>query len=218
MSQKPYFVTYINNNQIDTSPESIIYISPEDSPNGQDILVTANEVSATVSLFTVQQCVAPAGGSANIAYDSSVPGELTVTWENTGAAEYIFQIRRMGSSWETYFPNTNSITLDNLVDGARYQVRIASICGDGNDSPFTTFPRFRYNDGVSGLEMAQEEVFATLTALFPNPTSDLIAAQIQSTGDSDALIKVQDVFGRTIITINYYIYEVDNQLVVGVNK
>ena len=51
MSQKPYFVTYINNNQIDTSPESIIYISPEDSPNGQDIVVTANEVSATVSLI-----------------------------------------------------------------------------------------------------------------------------------------------------------------------
>ena len=215
---QPYFVTYINNDQIDRSPESIIYISPEDSPNGQDIVVTANEVSATVSLFTVQQCVAPAGGSANIAYDSSVPGELTVTWENTGAAEYIFQIRRMGSSWETYFPNTNSITLDNLVDGALYQVRIASICGDGNDSPFTTFPRFRYNYGVSGLEMAQEEVFATLTALFPNPTSDLIAAQIQSTGDSDALIKVQDVFGRTIITRNDYIYEGENHLVVGVNN
>ncbi|MEL7162327.1 MAG: choice-of-anchor I family protein, partial [Bacteroidota bacterium] len=65
----PAFVSYTNNRdfsveaQLDddsTNPEvgdlgieDIIYIEPEDSPNGFAIVVTANEVSGTVSLFGV---------------------------------------------------------------------------------------------------------------------------------------------------------------------
>lgn len=61
----PYYVNYINNRDFSvedaTSPEigdlgveDIVYISAEHSPNGQPMVVTANEVSGTVTLFGVE--------------------------------------------------------------------------------------------------------------------------------------------------------------------
>lgn len=59
----PVFVNYINNRNFaiapempgsgDLGPEGIIYIPRENSPNGNALLVVANEVSGSVSLFTV---------------------------------------------------------------------------------------------------------------------------------------------------------------------
>ena len=60
----PYYVTYLNNRNFDvdaTLPEAgdlgvedIIFISEEDSPTGEPLIVTANEVSGTVTLFGVE--------------------------------------------------------------------------------------------------------------------------------------------------------------------
>lgn len=57
----PYYVNYINNRNFEFDAEStdagdlgvedIIVIKADDSPNGRTLLVTANEVSGTVSLF-----------------------------------------------------------------------------------------------------------------------------------------------------------------------
>ena len=56
-----YFVNYVNNRNFEadvTTPEAgdlgvedIIYIDPADSPNGEALVVTANEVSGTVTIF-----------------------------------------------------------------------------------------------------------------------------------------------------------------------
>ena len=58
-----YYVSYINNRNfeapvtsneaLDLGVEDIIYIDPQSSPNGEALVVTANEVSGTVSLFGV---------------------------------------------------------------------------------------------------------------------------------------------------------------------
>ncbi|WP_274476190.1 choice-of-anchor I family protein [Mangrovimonas aestuarii] len=37
----------------DLGPEGIIYITPENSPNGEGLIILSNEVSATVSIYTV---------------------------------------------------------------------------------------------------------------------------------------------------------------------
>jgi 2',3'-cyclic-nucleotide 2'-phosphodiesterase (5'-nucleotidase family) len=67
---QPYFVNYVNNRNFDvdaqlpdgaSNPEAgdlgvedIIYIAAEQSPNGQPLVVTANEVSGTISIFGVE--------------------------------------------------------------------------------------------------------------------------------------------------------------------
>ena len=57
----PVFVTYVNNRTLagsgpDLGAEGIIFISAEDSPNGQAIVILANEVSSTLSIFTANTC------------------------------------------------------------------------------------------------------------------------------------------------------------------
>ncbi len=56
-----YFVNYVNNRNFEADPatpealdlgvEDIIYIDADNSPNGQDLVVTSNEVSGTVTIF-----------------------------------------------------------------------------------------------------------------------------------------------------------------------
>ena len=68
--QQPYFVNYVNNRNFavdaqlpdessnpeagDLGIEDIIYIAAEDSPNDQPLVVTANEVSGTITIFGVE--------------------------------------------------------------------------------------------------------------------------------------------------------------------
>lgn len=63
-----FFVDYVNNispqlapndpNAGDQAPESIAFVSAKDSPNGRAFIITANEISGTVSIYQVNQAQA----------------------------------------------------------------------------------------------------------------------------------------------------------------
>ncbi len=67
--ENPSFVSYTNNRNFtedvmtsatgDLGPEGVLFINPEDSPTNSPLLVVANEVSGTTSIFSVSQVPEP---------------------------------------------------------------------------------------------------------------------------------------------------------------
>ncbi len=74
---EPSFVQYINNRDFtadietsaagDLGPEGFVFISPEDSPNGEALLVVGNEISGTTTVyeFTANQTIPGTSGPDN---------------------------------------------------------------------------------------------------------------------------------------------------------
>jgi hypothetical protein len=100
--QTPVFAGYYNNrtaahNGPDLGAEGIIYIPADQSPNGNKLVILANEVSSTLSVYQVQTCaelanatitasadVFCAGGSADLGIAGDADNE--VQWLKDGAA------------------------------------------------------------------------------------------------------------------------------------
>jgi hypothetical protein len=63
--EKAFFVDYVNNispqlapsdsKAGDRAPESIAFVSAQDSPNGQAFIITANEISGTMSVYQISR-------------------------------------------------------------------------------------------------------------------------------------------------------------------
>jgi hypothetical protein len=81
----PVYVGYYNNRSVatngpDRGAEGIIIIKKEDSPTGNDIVILANEISSTLSIFDINTCVDLAGATIAVPTDSICMGEqVTLT-------------------------------------------------------------------------------------------------------------------------------------------
>jgi hypothetical protein len=69
----PTFVQYINNrdfaaNTGDAGPEGLRFIPADESPSGQPLLVVANEISGTLTIYTIDE--GPAGGAGGAVFAS----------------------------------------------------------------------------------------------------------------------------------------------------
>ena len=51
--QRPFFVDYVNTGPTDVSPEGVMFIAEEDSPNGKALLVVSHEISNTTTIFEI---------------------------------------------------------------------------------------------------------------------------------------------------------------------
>ncbi len=100
----PFFVTYVNNRSLpsngpDLGSEGIIFIPQFQSPNGQHIVIAANEVSSTLTFWGIPGCSSPLSSSLAISGSttnacsnnppilsvSSATG-VTYQWSNNGNA------------------------------------------------------------------------------------------------------------------------------------
>lgn len=68
----PFFVTYANNRSLpsngpDLGSEGIIFIPQSQSPNGQHIVIAANEVSSTLTFWGIPGCSTPISTTLSIA-------------------------------------------------------------------------------------------------------------------------------------------------------
>ncbi len=79
----PIYVGYYNNRTTagsgpDLGAEGIIRISAEASPNGNEIVILANEVSSTLSIYQINTCAQLSGAELVASNDTICAGETTV--------------------------------------------------------------------------------------------------------------------------------------------
>jgi len=64
----PTFIQYVNTSPDDISPEGLLFIKADDSPNGKPLLVVSHEISSTTTIFEITKGSGPfsvAGGTAD---------------------------------------------------------------------------------------------------------------------------------------------------------
>jgi hypothetical protein len=117
--QAPVFVNYVNNRTLngsgpDLGAEGIIFIPSSESPNGQNIVILANEVSSTLSIFSVSNCAELAYYQDSDGDTFGNPGELLMACEQpTG---YVLDNADCNDSDALINPNT-AWYLDSDDDG-----------------------------------------------------------------------------------------------------
>jgi hypothetical protein len=68
----PVYVTYVNNrsfatNGPDRGSEGLLFIPQSESPNGQHLVIAANEVSSTLSIWGIPGCTSPLNSALTVA-------------------------------------------------------------------------------------------------------------------------------------------------------
>ena len=122
----PVYVGYNNNRTLtgsgpDLGAEGIVYIPAAQSPNGKNIIILANEVSSTLSIFSIDECAE--------AQELVVTSSETITCPNeaytisvAGGNEFNYVWSRNGS----VIPNANTATL-NATQPGTYQVELVNV-------------------------------------------------------------------------------------------
>ena len=64
--RRPFFVDYVNTGPTDVSPEGVLFIAEQDSPNGKALLVVSHEVSNTTTIFEINKQLSIATANAAI--------------------------------------------------------------------------------------------------------------------------------------------------------
>lgn len=83
------FVQYINpldpetGDAVNIAPEGLVFISAEDSPNGEPLLAVANEISGTTTIFQIDVPVTEEADSSAIEFIGEVSFETGFTFDDT---------------------------------------------------------------------------------------------------------------------------------------
>ncbi len=98
----PVYVTYVNNRNLisngpDRGAEGIIFIPQSQSPNGMHLVIAANEISSSLSIYGIPGCASPVSSSLSVSGNTtglcanngpviSVPfaSGLNYQWSNNG--------------------------------------------------------------------------------------------------------------------------------------
>lgn len=100
----PVYVTYVNNrsfssNGPDRGAEGLIFIPQSESPNGQHIVIAANEISSSLSIWGIAGCTTPISSSLSVNGNTvACSGQVTLTVPNATGLTY------------QWYNNTNAVS------------------------------------------------------------------------------------------------------------
>lgn len=128
----PTFVGYYNNRTLaangpDRGAEGIIIIKKENSPTNKDLVILANEISSTLSVFEINTCVDLAGATFTAATDSICSG-ATVQLSAAGAANSNYQWFRDNQPLASQ--TSTSLTVSQAGNYQLYVSNSALACAD----------------------------------------------------------------------------------------
>jgi hypothetical protein len=121
----PVFVTYVNNRNIlsngpDRGAEGIIFIPQSQSPNGMHIVIAANEVSSTLSIWGIPGCTVPLSSSLSVNGGTvNCPTNSTLSVNQVSGAAYQWY------NGSTLIPSATSNTFAPSTNG-NYNVSISN--------------------------------------------------------------------------------------------
>jgi hypothetical protein len=213
----PIFVGYNNKRSNppvvasdDLGSEGVIFISAADSPTGSALVVLSNEVSGTVSVYSITELIISAP-VANAASGITTSG-FTANWSAVAGATG-YQLDVSSDNFATFVTGYNSKAIsglseaiNGLVVGTSYQYRVRSVNG-GFVSPSSNIissTTLKQNQMITFTAPADKVVGDPVFALTATSTSGL-AVTFSTTSDKVTLIGSQVTLvkaGRAIITAN----------------
>jgi DNA-binding beta-propeller fold protein YncE len=122
----PQFIQYINTRTVDTeggdlSPEDVIFISADESPNGKNLLVVSYEVSGTVAVFEIDITSTISFAEAN-----------AIIEEGAGMTTVSLVVEQAGALSGTAVIDV--VSASTAVDGTDYTIGTTTIDFDANDA------------------------------------------------------------------------------------
>ena len=209
----PVYVGYYNNRSVatngpDRGAEGIIVIKKEDSPTGKDIVILANEVSSTLSIFEVNTCVDLAGATITVPTDSicsgdqvalTIPGnaQSTVQWLKndqviSGQTGNSLNVTESGN-YRVYVSNTTHACADTTLAQTITVLSLpavnagvdAAICsGDSINLEAVTAAAISWNngiqDGVNFAPVSTMNYIATATDVYGCENTDTVTVTVNT--------------------------------------
>lgn len=113
--QTPVFVCYVNNRSLqsngpDRGAEGIIFIPQQQSPNGQHLVIAANEVSSTLSIWGIPGCSNPLNSAVSVSGNTTQPCQSNppvYSVANTNSVTYQWYLNGnavLGATASTFAP------------------------------------------------------------------------------------------------------------------
>lgn len=140
----PVFSDYINSRSTsavagDRGGEGIIYISAQDSPTGNAIIVVGNEISSTVSINSLKNIAVTAAPLATAATNANATG-FTANWNSvSGATGYVLEISTNNfTSFTSQNATTTNAVITGLTANSSYSYRVRAVNAYGNSQPSNT--------------------------------------------------------------------------------